>query len=230
MQQTLAKLNIVGAGPGSPDYITPAAKKAVQEAQIVFGAERNLQLFRGDIKGETVALTAKNMDTALKSAVELAQKGKNVVLVCTGDPGFSGLLKSVLDRELVKPDQVNVVAGVSSLQVCAARLGMSWDNVRLFSFHEGATMEKKTELASTVKNGKEVMLLPDPKAFPPKKIASYLIKKGVDKKTEVWLCENLTQNNEHITAGTLRDALEFDSQSLCIMVIKPTGKVKTENG
>ena len=219
----MGKLNIVGAGPGSPDYVTPAARKAVQTADVVVGAQRNLSLFRMDIKGKPVVLTAKNIDEELKSAVELAKKGKNVVLVCTGDPGFSGLLKSLLDRDLIKADEVNVVAGVSSLQVCAARLGMSWDNVRLFSFHEGATAEKKNELALTVKAGRTVMLLPDPKAFSPKQIAAYLISEGIDRKTKVWLCENLTLTNEHISMGTL-DALGSGSGSLCIMVIKPTAE------
>jgi cobalt-precorrin-7 (C5)-methyltransferase len=222
----LAKLNIVGAGPGSPDYVTPAARKAVQTADIVCGAQRNLNLFRTDIKGKPVVLTAKNMDKELKTAVELAKKGKNVVLVCTGDPGFSGLLKSVMDRDLIKADEVNVVAGVSSLQVCAARLGMSWDNVRLFSFHEGATAEKKEELALTVKAGGTVMLLPEPKAFSPKEIAEYLISEGIDKKTKVWLCENLTLTNEHISMGTL-DSLGTKSESLTIMVIKPNSKEKS---
>lgn len=220
----MAKLNIVGCGPGSPDYVTMAARKVVQEAELVFGAKRNLDLFQEDVKGKAVVLTAKNMDEELKSAVESTKKGKNVVLVCTGDPGFSGLLKSVLDRKLVKPEEVNVVAGVSSLQVCAARLGISWDDLRFFSFHEGVTPQKQAELASTLRAGNIAMLLPGLKVFSTRDIAAYLINEGIDKQSKVWLCENLTLNNEHITKATLVDALKLNSQSLCIMVIKPTEK------
>ncbi len=220
----MAKLNIVGCGPGSPDYVTMAARKVVQEAELVFGAKRNLDLFQEDVKGKAVVLTAKNMDEELKSAVESTKKGKNVVLVCTGDPGFSGLLKSVMDRKLVKPEEVNVVAGVSSLQVCAARLGISWDDVRFFSFHEGVTPQKQAELASTLRAGNIAMLLPGLKVFSTRDIAAYLINEGIDKQSKVWLCENLTLNNEHITKATLVDALKLNSQSLCIMVIKPTEK------
>ena len=68
MQQTLAKINIVGVGPGSPDYVTPAARKAVQSAKLVIGAQRSLNLFKDDIKGEKIVLTAKNSDNALGSA------------------------------------------------------------------------------------------------------------------------------------------------------------------
>jgi precorrin-6B methylase 1 len=96
----------------------------------------------------------------------------------------------------------------------------------LFSFHEGAATEKKKELALAVKAGGTVMLLPGPKAFSPKEIAEYLISEGIDKKTKVWLCENLTLTNEHISMATL-DSLGSKSESLTIMVIKPNSKGKS---
>ena len=36
---------IVGCGPGSPDYLTAAAIRAVQEAEVLVGARRLLELF-----------------------------------------------------------------------------------------------------------------------------------------------------------------------------------------
>ncbi len=66
------------------------ARKTVQQAEVVIGAQRSLNLFTEDIKGETMVLTAKNLNSALKFAVESAEKGKNVALLSTGDPGFSG--------------------------------------------------------------------------------------------------------------------------------------------
>ena len=76
----MAKINIVGVGPGSPDYVTPAARKTVQQAQIVIGAQRSINLFTEDIKGEKVVLTAKNLQSALKKAVESVKMGKNVAV------------------------------------------------------------------------------------------------------------------------------------------------------
>ena len=227
MQQTLAKLNIVGVGPGSPDYVTPAARKTVQQAEVVIGAQRSLNLFTDDIKGETMILTAKNLNSALKFAVESAEKGKNVALLSTGDPGFSGLLRTVLKSGLVKAVEVNVVPGVSSIQACAARLGISWDDACLFTFHEGdVSAEEKNELASCIKKGKEVMLLPDSRAFPPREIASFLIKAGVDKETPVFVCENLTLDDEKVTSSSLEEVSKQTFRSLCVMVIKANRKVK----
>jgi cobalt-precorrin-7 (C5)-methyltransferase len=221
----LAKLNIVGVGPGSPDYVTPAARKTVQEAQVIIGAERSLNLFKAEIHGETMVLTAKNLNAALKYAVESAEKGKNVALLSTGDPGFSGLLKSVLNSKLVRAVEVNVVPGVSSIQACAARLGISWDEACLFTFHEGnVSEEKKTELATCLKGGRDAMLLPDSRAFPPKEIASFLIKAGSDRKTAVFICESLTLSDEKVTASSLDEVCKLDFPSLCVMVIKANSR------
>ena len=118
----MAKLNIVGTGPGSPEYVTPLARKAVQQADLVIGAQRSLNLFTEDIKGEKIVLTAKNLGSLLKLAAEATHSGKNVALLSTGDPGFSGLLHTVLESGLVTPEQINVVPAVSSVQACAAKL------------------------------------------------------------------------------------------------------------
>ena len=109
----MAKISIVGAGPGSEDYVTPIAKKAVQNADVVVGADRSLVLFADDIKGETMKLTARTMNAALKQAVELAQKGRSVVILSTGDPGFSGLLRTFSRIARGQEIEINVVPGVS---------------------------------------------------------------------------------------------------------------------
>jgi cobalt-precorrin-7 (C5)-methyltransferase len=217
----LAKINIIGVGPGSPDYVTPAARKAVAQAEVVIGAQRSLNLFTSEVKGEMMVLTAKNLHDALKHAAEAVKSGKNVALLSTGDPGFSGLLHTVLKTGLVSAAEINVVPGVSSIQVCAARLAISWDDACLFTFHEGnVTAEEKSQLASCLKNDKDVLLLPDSRAFPPKEIASFLIKAGVDKKTPVHICENLTLGDEKISSGTLEEVSAQAFGSLCVMVIK----------
>ena len=120
----MAKINIVGVGPGSPDYVTPLARKTVQQADLVIGAQRSLNIFKGEIKGETVVLTAKNLKTVLKLAAKSAEKKKTVALLSTGDPGFSGLLHTVLESGLFEAEDLNVVPGVSSIQVCAAKAAM----------------------------------------------------------------------------------------------------------
>ena len=227
MQQTLAKLNIVGVGPGSPDYVTPAARKTVQQAEVVIGAQRSLNLFTEDINGEAMVLTAKNLNSVLKFAVESAEKGMNVALLSTGDPGFSGLLRTVLKSNLIKAEEVNVVPGVSSIQTCAARLGISWDDACLFSFHEGnVSIEEKNKLLSCLKKGRDAILLPDSRAFPPGEIASFLLKAGLNKEMRVFVCENLTLDDERVKSSSLEQVSKQAFGALCVMVIKANRKLK----
>jgi len=217
----LAKINIVGVGPGSPDYVTPLARKTVQQADLVIGAQRSLNIFKCEIKGETVVLTAKNLKTVLKLAAESAEKEKNVALLSTGDPGFSGLLHTVLESGLFEAEDINVVPGVSSIQVCAAKAAISWDNALLITFHEGnVSNEEKQVLDLAVSSGEDVILLPDSKAFTPRDIANYLIDGGVDKETSVVVCENLTLPDEKVTTSTLEKVSKQTFGSLCVMVIK----------
>ncbi|MGD6932606.1 MAG: precorrin-6y C5,15-methyltransferase (decarboxylating) subunit CbiE [Candidatus Bathyarchaeia archaeon] len=217
----MVKLNIVGVGPGAADYVTPAAHKTVAKAEIVIGAQRSLDLFSSEIHGEALPLTAKNLNNLLKYAVESAKNGKNVAILSTGDPGFSGLLKSVLNTKLIMASEINVVPGVSAVQACAAKLGLSWDEVALFTFHQGnISADKKAELAASLKAGRTVMLLPDAKAFSPKEIAVYLVKAGFDSKLPVLICENLTLSDEKVTQTSLEDASAAAFGGLCVMVIK----------
>jgi cobalt-precorrin-7 (C5)-methyltransferase len=216
----VAKLSVVGIGPGSLDYVTPAARKTVQNADVVVGAERSLSLLRNDIKGEAVTLTAKNVPEIMKYAADSAENGKNVALLSTGDPGFSGLLKSISKYTRGRNVEIAVVPGVSSIQACAARLCISWDEMSLFTFHKGTTTKKKAQLAEAVKEGKDVMLLPDPKAFPPRGIARFLLESGLDKDTPVFICERLTLSDERFVESTLEQTSKRDFDALCVMVIK----------
>lgn len=217
----MAKLNIVGVGPGSADYLTPVAKKAVQQAVVVVGSQRSIDLLRADINGEAVVFTAKTLRDTLKGAAESLKMGKNVALLSVGDPGFSGLLHTIIESGLFQIDDLEVIPGISSIQACAARLKINWEGACLFSFHDGKVTEQdKKELLACLKSGKTAMVLPDQKAFTSENIADFLVKSGLDKKTPVYVCENLTLSEEKVTATRLGKMTGLVFGSLCIMVIK----------
>lgn len=214
----MSKLKLVGMGPGSPDYITSIAKNSVANAEVVIGAKRALNLFQDYINGESLLLTAQNIKEGLEYGVASAAAGKDVVILSTGDPGFSGLLGSLINIA-GKDVDVDVVPGVSSVQVCAARLRMRWDTTELLSFHADVSHKKKMLLVEALKDKRKVMLLPDPKSFTPKDIAQFLIDNGINGDTSVSVCENLTLDNERTVTSTLAGILEQQFDVLCIMVV-----------
>lgn len=81
-------------------------------------------------------------------------------------------------------------------------------------------------LAEAAKERKDVILLPDPKFFPPSEIASFLINNGMDKKTPVGVCENLTLGNERIVVRTLEKILKLNFEPLCVMAVRVRHKQK----
>ena len=214
----MSKLKLVGMGPGSADYITQIAKESVQNAQIVIGAKRAIELFSDFINGESLVLTAQNMKDGLQHGLDSAKKGKNVVILSTGDPGFSGLLGTIT-KIAGKTVDLEVIPGVSSVQVCAARLCIRWDTAVLLSFHSDVSQEKKQAMVEALKKGKTVIVLPYCYSFTPEKIAEFLISCGVDRRTPVSVCENLTLHNERVVKSSLVGILGGQFDKLCIMTV-----------
>lgn len=136
----VAEIKIGGVGPGSAEWVTPIAEKTVEKAEVVIGSERALQIFE-PLKGEEVPFNAQDVKGSLKYAEEVVEKGKTVAVLSTGDPVFSGLLRPLLN--VVGEDvEVEVIPGISSIQVCAAFFNICWDTAVLFSFHAEAREER----------------------------------------------------------------------------------------
>jgi cobalt-precorrin-7 (C5)-methyltransferase len=213
----LAKIFLVGAGPGAKEHVTPAARENVRRAAIVIGAERALELFRENIKDETYVLKSENLDELVQLALSSAKAGKSVAFVSTGDPTFFGLLKPLLQK-FPNELELEIVPGISSIQVCTSRLQISLDEIGLILSFHGRPDADRAKLVEAVGNGETVMILPDPK-FPSDQISKYLIDSGVDPMTPAAVCENLTYANERITEGDLRTISSEKFGVMSLMVV-----------
>ena len=97
-------LKAVSLGPGDESLLTPAARKALEEADVVAGYKGYIELVPPALlKGKEVVSTGMTgeVDRA-RRAVECARSGKKTVMVCSGDAGIyamAGLLLEVLEAE-----------------------------------------------------------------------------------------------------------------------------------
>jgi precorrin-3B C17-methyltransferase len=122
-------LHIVGLGPGGIEHRTPAAARAVREAEAVVGygsyvdacadlLHAGQRIVRGRMGEE---------DARADEALVLACEGARVALVSSGDAGVHGMAARTLARaaELDAPDRptITVVPGVSAAQAAAALVG-----------------------------------------------------------------------------------------------------------
>src|SRR6478609_3975370 len=92
------RLNIVGIGPGNDEHITPAALKAIQEAQYVIGYSTYIGLVKHHLGGKQVTRTGMTEEIArAQSAVDTAAAGNIVTLISSGDAGVYGMAGLVFE-------------------------------------------------------------------------------------------------------------------------------------
>lgn len=119
------RLYVVGLGPGDQKYFTAQARAALDDAQVLCGYTVYVDLVSGlypDKETYTTPMT-KEIDRC-RWALETAEAGRTVALVCSGDAGVYGMAGPVLQLAPQWPDvEVEVVPGVTSALSGAALLG-----------------------------------------------------------------------------------------------------------
>ncbi|MFC1855522.1 precorrin-6y C5,15-methyltransferase (decarboxylating) subunit CbiE [Thermodesulfobacteriota bacterium] len=203
------KVHIVGTGPGSHEYLLPIAKRLIEEADCLIGAERLLKIF-DRLDTEKVELKG-NLKDVIPYIKENRQTKKIVVLV-SGDPGIYSL--SSIVRKSLKRGEYEVIPGISSMQLAFSKIGESWQDAIIISLHG----RRHDNFAEMVKGSKKVFLLTDP-AFPANEIAKHLLESGVTNKS-LFVLENLSYKEERVIETDLEALSKMsDFSSLCVMII-----------
>ncbi len=120
-------LYVIGLGPGAHDLIAPRATTALRNAEVVVGYRTYLELVEDIIPEATEILSSSMMQEVdrCRKAIELTESGKNVALVCSGDPGIYAMAGLVF--ELAKSEdsdiRIEVIPGIAAVNSCAAILG-----------------------------------------------------------------------------------------------------------
>ena len=210
------KIYIVGIGPGASEYLTKKAIDTVKMSDYTVGSTRAIELF-DDVQNR-IAFNVKGLLDKLDEGVKLAVDGNTGSILSTGDPGFSGVLNTVLrlSRENGFPEEeIEVIPGISSLQLAAAECHIQWDNANVMTFHGRENIE---DILPVINNGKTTIALPSRKV---KDMAKFLIDNGVEPERKVTVCERLSYPDEKIVTGTLKCIAESEFTFMCIIVIEP---------
>ncbi len=125
-----ANVTIIGCGPGNPDYLLPAAMRAAATCRVLFGSGRLLAMF-ADLGGEKREIGG-DFQKVVKEIVARAEQERVGVLV-SGDPGCFSLAGLV--QESMGKKRCRIIPGISSVQLAAARLGLAWTEISVFSLH-----------------------------------------------------------------------------------------------
>ncbi len=228
------KLFVIGVGPGSPAYLTDAAKEAIRKSHYIVGYKYTLSTIEGVIdrgRQQVYEVTMKTQEVVYQDVYNKRMKdGEYCTVPFTGDVNFSE--SEVVDRllEIFGDDNVEVIPGISSIQVAAAKARVPTDKALIVTFHvTGDIEQKKKDLLDAVRQSRSVILLPRPwpadlsKHFMQSEIAKFLRQNGIDTaKLKVWVFERLTTEKETTFRGTVADLEEKEFSDLSTMVIDQT--------
>ena len=220
----MGKVFAVGVGPGSPKYVTEIVKEIVQNCDIVIGYKYTLKTIEQFIEGKEIyEITMNDQEKSYQKILpELGDK--TLVIPFTGDVNFSE--SEVVDRLIEIFGEVEIIPGISSIQVAASRAKVPLDKSKVITMHVTTPIEdKKLELQKALIDGFSVVLVPRPwpkqpdKHFMPSEIAIYLRENGFDTaKMKVHVFEAITTENETNFEGTVKELEGKEFSDLSVMV------------
>ena len=123
----MGKIIIAGIGPGSKEDITPAVLEAVGKADVIVGYKYYFQFIEPYVPEGCICI-----DTGMKKereraeeAFRLAEEGKTVLVISSGDAGIYGMGPLVYEMRRQRQSSVEIesLPGISAFQKAASLLG-----------------------------------------------------------------------------------------------------------
>lgn len=225
---------MVGLGPGDRNLMAPAALEAIRISDVVVGYKTYLDLVQDIIADKDVVSSGmrKEIDRA-NVAIELAEQGKIVAVISSGDPGVYGMAGIVL--ELAKDRvHVEVIPGVTAATAAAAALGAPL-------MHDFAVISLSDLLTPWVKImnrleaaglGDFVVVLYNPKSKGRQthvETAREILLWHKDPETPVGIVRCAKRGEQSVVITTLKDMLKEEIDMLTTIIVGNT-QTKVENG
>jgi precorrin-6y C5,15-methyltransferase (decarboxylating) CbiE subunit len=228
------RLFVVGVGPGSPKYLTDIAKEAIRKCQYVIGYKYTLRTIETIIdrsKQNVFEVTLWNQEAIYQDVFKKMKNNEDCIVPFTGDVSFSE--SEVVDRllEIFGDDNVEIIPGISSIQVAAAKSKVPLDKAYIATFHVTGNIEKKKkELVEAISEGQSAILLPRPwfndpsKRFMESDMARFLKSNGINTSTlNTTVFEYLTnEEKESIFKGKASELEGKEFSDLSVLVIDQT--------
>lgn len=198
----MKKLVVIGGGPGNESLMTAAGMAAIDQADAVIADKRYMHM----VKHSNAGCMGKLMETI--EEIRGLLQNQSVAVIVSGDPLMYSLYKTL--RKYIPEAEIEVIPGIGSMQMLAARMGESLENAVFLSGHGRALTEGK--LAYTVSAHASVLMLCD-QNHDSVWAAGALMSYGLN---EVSLTEGsrLSYDDEVIRTGRPEKFLNFDRKDI----------------
>ncbi|ABR46319.1 precorrin-3B C17-methyltransferase [Alkaliphilus metalliredigens QYMF] len=221
------KVFVIGIGPGDEAYRAPAATRALMKSDTIIGYKTYIELIEETLEGKEV------IDSGMRKEVErcqlaltLAEEGKVVSLVSSGDPGIYGMAGALLQVKQQRQSdiEVEVIPGITAVSAAAALLGAPlMHDFAVISLSDLLTdwelIQKRVALAG---EGDFVIALYNPKSkgrtIQIEETQKILLKYR-SKETPVGIVKNGTRQGEVVIVTTLGEMLLHPIDMLTVVII-----------
>lgn len=119
---------VIGLGPGDEALVTPQASAALEEATDVVGYIPYVKRVE-EKAGRTLHASDNRVELVrARMALEMAEAGKRVAVVSSGDPGVFAMAAAVLEAVEQGPESwhkldIRILPGITAMLAAAARIG-----------------------------------------------------------------------------------------------------------
>ena len=143
MPKQKMRIAMIGVGMGQDITLTAEAQSKLEQADVVFGAERFIQDIPKEKMSYPYYLAADIIPCINKIREKRQYDGSilKIAILFSGDTGFfSGAKKLSIElrKEMKKHGdsiELSIVPGISSISYLAAKAGISWNNAAIISVH-----------------------------------------------------------------------------------------------
>lgn len=188
-----AWLSIVGIGEDGVENISPAARRAIEQATLLVGGDRHLAMLPNGGRER------KTWPSPLMILVEeiMARRGDNICILATGDPMHYGI--GVTFAKRLPAEELAIFPALSAFSLAAARLGWDLSRTEQITLH-GRPLEL---LIPYLAPNSRILALSD-NGKTPSDVALLLKSFGMEK-TEMSVLEHMGGAAEKIHHGTAQD-------------------------
>lgn len=213
-------ITVLSCGTG-PDFLSETMKELVESADLLVGGERLLDFFKF-FSGEKTIIGAKASETANK-VVEAASRGKNVVVLASGDSLFFGIGALLVKK--ADAEHLTIIPNVTAAQVLFSKLNQPWKNAKFYSSHGRSDSLPWRDILSS-----DICAIYGDPTNTASQIASYLIEKCPPASArKAAVAENLGMDGEKICEGTLSEIAKIECSGMSVLALLPTEKL-TDKG
>ena len=121
----MAKIRVVGIGPGDYEEMTVKAVNALNACDVIVGYHVYVDLVKAHFPDKEFHTTPMRREVdRWKIALDLAREGRDVAMICSGDAGIYGMAGLIYElRGEADEPEVEVIGGLTAACSGAARLG-----------------------------------------------------------------------------------------------------------